>query len=846
MIAVAVLSVAIVGLVGAFGGVQKALMMSKTTTLASTLAQEQMQILKQKAYFQVLVTTNPSYNTSYTPNIPYDGGYFPPETVLEGGVTYNRSTYIQFAMENSGVIQPVGPLTPDTGLKLITVDVTWSIGGQAKHIQLLSVLSNPDTVMTNAIFQGTVRDAATLAPIQNALANIAENLGWRDSTDATGHYGMNVSPGSYTLGVTVPGYFPAHLSASIAANATVTQDFNLQPMSSGSATGVAWFNPNLVISQVVVSSAQADQANFQAQYVELFNPTSSTIVVYDGAAPQIKLKVVSGCSGAGNIDCSSTNGIKLDYANTSVGPGKYYLIANTGTFTVNGRTMTADATYRDDANTFCTYSGGFTTYWNTTASPPLKLMAPYGHGATLFITDASNAILDAVGYSHGAIVGANCETGCISMVNGGVQGEQFVRITSPTWTAADLSNFGRAYDSDNNTVDITSTTGGIVYSPYQSSDAAVSVATGKPAVGAVVSATDGLSLSTRAYSSGSPPVARYALTQIATGTWTVLVTSRSWTLENDTVTIAATGSTYVFPATMSWLTSPSSDAFISGTVTDVLGAPIGTAVPVDSGGQGPVGYANTTNGRYLLRVSTVGFVDVTANSGAGAVPNYIAGSSLAVATALGQITSGVNFTLSQGGRIAGFATRDGVNALPGVAFTFLDANGYSHDQQVSGTNGRFTTLNIATGSYYVEPVLDVIETASPSSATVTVTPGGTAWSSTFTISGALGTISGSVSLGGKPLTTGVLIVVTTATLAGTPPAPPTLNVASLSGSPYYLDSSHEDGTYSVDVRQSTSPAYRVYAYYVTYSGATPSISAQTLTGVQVLAGQTVTGKDFAW
>jgi hypothetical protein len=278
---------------------------------------------------------------------------------------------------------------------------------------------------------------------------------------------------------------------------------------------------------------------------------------------------------------------------------------------------------------------------------------------------------------------------------------------------------------------------------------------------------------------------------------------------------------------------------------DVLGAPISQIIPVDPGGAGAVQYAGVGNGRYLLRVLP-GNVDVTANSGTGSAANYISASSLTISVPLGGIRSGVNFLLSQGGRVSGFVTRDGTNPLPGVAVSLLDINGYSHDQPVSGPDGRFTSLNISTGAYTLEPALDSLESASPSVAAVTIVPGGTIFAATFTVSGALGAITGSVTLGGAPLRTGALIVVTTATLAGSPPAPPMLSSMSLTGSPYYLVSSQEDGTFRAEVRQSTAPAYRVYAYYVTYNGATPTITALTQSNVGVLAGQTVTGVNFAW
>lgn len=848
MVAVAILSIGALGLLGAMGGIQKAVQVAKTTTLAATLAQEQMQILKQRVYYQILVTTAPAYDTNYAPNIAYDPSYFPPEPVLEGGVNYTRYTLVEAAEESGGVITTLPPGTPDTGMKLVTTTVIWNVGAEKKKAVLRTIVSNPDTVTANSIFNGTVRDASTLAPIPGAMVNMAENVGWRDETNASGVYQIELSPGSFTLGVVVPGYFPAHRSVSISALQTKTEDFDLVPMSSGSAVGQdLWVNPNVVISQVIVSTAQAEQSNFEAQIIELYNPTASTITVGSGSTPnQLLLKIASGCSGANYVTCSgSTYGIKLNYINDVIHPYGYYVIANTGTFTVNGASMTADAVYADDANTFCS-AAPLATYWNLGSVPPVKKLAPTAHGATFFVTDSSGTILDAVGYDHSGIQSPFCEGNCLQVAAGGAAGEQYVRYPSTSAAFADFSSYGRAYDSGSNRVDFTTNTT-VLYPVFGSSTtlSSSSVVSGRVPVGAIISATDGLSLTTQAYASGSPPTARFALTQVATGTWTMLVSSGAWSIQHDTVTIAATGSVFTLPSTMNFLNTPNTDGFISGRVTDVLGSPIASAVPVDSGGAGLTGYASTVNGRYMLRVSS-GLVNVTANSGIGAVETYVSGSSVGVSVELGVVTSGVDFDLSQGGRISGFVTRDGVNALPGVAVVALDINGYAQDQQASGPDGYFTTLNIATGTYEVQLSLDSLESANPSSATVSVTAGGNVFAGTFTVTGALGTITGAVDVGGAPLRTGALIVVTTSTLAGSPPAPPALSSNTLSSSPYYAVSSKEDGTYSVDVRQSTSPAYRVYAYYVTYGGANPTVNSSVQTGVQVLSGQTVTGVDFSW
>lgn len=74
----------------------------------------------------------------------------------------------------------------------------------------------------------------------------------------------------------------------------------------------------------------------------------------------------------------------------------------------------------------------------------------------------------------------------------------------------------------------------------------------------------------------------------------------------------------------------------------------------------------------------------------------------------------------------------------------------------------------------------------------------------------------------------------------------------MTGAPFYLASSLEDGSYSVAVRQSTTTTYRVYAYYTTYNTAgTPTVNTLSATGIGVLSGQTVTpttypALNFSW
>lgn len=848
MIVVAVMSIGILSLIASFGSIQRGLQLSKNKTLASNLAQEKMQILKQKSYYQVIATPAPGgTNTDYVPNIPYDTVYFPPENILEGGVRYQRLTYIQVVREDSGSLAPLAPETPDTGMRLITITVLWMEGSAKKKVAVNSVFANPDTVMSNASFQGYVRKTAGVIP--GALVNVAENMGWRDTANNAGFYSIALSPGNFTLMASAPGYYSHFQAVSIAAGATTNLDFTLQAIASGTVSGTAWVNPGLLVSQVVTSTVQAD--GFIAQYIELFNPTTAAVTI-GGDPPPIKVNYQSaaGCSFQ-SLCADPTYGIKLDYRNNSIAAGGYYIIANTGTFMVNGLYITADAVITDNANNVA-YCATPPPNWNTGVSPPLKLIMSMpangrgaGHGGAVWLTDAAGTTIDEVCWTHNAqyAPAPRCAANNgVYLTTGLSEDTQLIRTSSPNFVS---SAYGRAYDSGVHAVDFTTMT--VQYNAFSTADGVQTVIAGVPAVGAVISANDGLSDPATAYATGNPPQAVFTLTNVATGTWTVLLSSGLFVLQNDTVTIADSGSNYTFPSSTTFINQPALYGFISGVVTDVGGAPISapSAIPVSPGSAGANQNANTTNGRYLL-VVTPGSIDVTANVGNANV-NYVSISSLSVSVSLGQIANGVDFVLSQGGHLAGFITRDGINALPGVTISAIDSNSISRDQQVSDVNGRFTTVNIATGSYRVTPAVDSLEISSPTYRSATVVSGQTVFAGTFTITGALGTISGSVTSGGNPIVTGVLVVVTTSTLAGTPPAPPALSSSTLTSAPYYSTSSLEDGTYSVSVRQSTSPAYRIYGYYTTISDSgAVTITAQSLTNVQVLAGQSVTGKNLAW
>jgi Tfp pilus assembly protein PilV len=87
MIAAVILVVAALGVMGVFVFIAKSIQHSKCRGLASNLTQEQLQVLKQKNYYRVMVTTTTAFRTEFSPSVPYDTGYFPPKPSWKGALT---------------------------------------------------------------------------------------------------------------------------------------------------------------------------------------------------------------------------------------------------------------------------------------------------------------------------------------------------------------------------------------------------------------------------------------------------------------------------------------------------------------------------------------------------------------------------------------------------------------------------------------------------------------------------------------------------------------------------------------------------------------------------------------
>jgi len=819
IVGILIISLVILIFAGSFGNISKALLASKAKTLATNLAQEKIQILRQMPYHKILVTPSPSYNTEFSPPISYDTEYFPPEDIFEGGMRFTRYTYVYPVQEVDGKLEPISPTSPDVGMKCIEVSVVYPTAYGKKVVRLRTVEANPDFTAFRGVIQGNVKDKVTLLNLSDVLVIVAENIGCRDYTDTNGNYLIKVSYGNYTVVASKRGYFTGLQQVSVGANPR-TVNFELQPMSSGTVFGYVWMNDRILISQVVGSTKNAE--GFSQEYVELYNPTTFWWQMakseYEGV---IGLKYQS----TGDITISS---VPLRYINLSIPPFSYYLIANTTTVTVAGVTVTADAVYSTSAV-------GSLNIIKTREEDGEQFA---GGGVGIYYI-SSDQWIDIVGWdwNEGARKAPIYETDGIDQVLGLGIDEQYVRKVS-TWGV--VSGWGNAYDSDNNNKDFVEYRKPLQIPPRNSSYSLPPL-TGRPAIGAYVSANDGLSTVTNTYSVGTPPVAYFELVSVATGTWSVFISSNEKVINIDNVIVQAGGRTGVLnsntnpsaysPFFYSQLQNVAQVGFISGKVVNALNQPLSNIKIVAGGSEA---YTNTF-GRYLLAIST-GVYSVTANPG-NLNPQYVYQTIDNVEVKRGVITSGIDFVLSQGGRVTGFVSRDKVNPLPGIVVQAQSQEGFVYGEDVSDNAGKFMIPNLSSGTYYIKPVLSSKEISTPSVSTVTVSAGVTVFAGTFTITGALGKISGVVKYQGQPIQSGVLIIATTIAFT----VPPTLSTSTLTGPAYFITNSYEDGTYKLEVIGSTTTRYRIYGYYPIYDATgKPTILSTTLTNIQVLPGQEVT------
>ncbi|MEK9146103.1 MAG: DUF4876 domain-containing protein, partial [Elusimicrobiota bacterium] len=628
MISAAVISIAVLGTISAFSVIAKSVQTTKTKGLASNLAQEKVESLKNLSYFRLSVTTDPASDNNFDPTLYYDGvnGYYPPEVPLTvGGVAFDRRVYIRKVAEQAdGTLEYKAWTDADTGLKEILVYVVYKQGNTWKKVELRNLRDDPNRQPTNCTFSGTVRDSGG-TPLSGAHVEVIQNPVWDIYTGAAGTWSFQVSAGTYTIQASLNGYFSQSLAQSpINQNDTrAGVDFSLVKMTSGAFSGQAYIRDHLVISQVVASTGSTGLV----EYVELYNPTTWAWTLSDAS---FDLRYVA----ANN---TTVTDIPLTFDNASIpADGGYYLIASTTNFSIDGQNISADARYQ---------------------TPLDNVILREKAGGIKITNDAATVVYDKVGWSknsEGAAAPSQAVEGTQVTLTNGLSAGEFLFRSSMTMGTGNPSDGINAWDSNDNSTDFNQGASPqdftIMGDPHNSASTPRPPSGGTPGAYAIVFADDNLSASTLASSTGF-----FILTSIATGAWTLNVASGSvFQTTISTVQVNTTVSVGFLA-----LTSSPTNGYVTGQVINALGAEL-EAIKVS----GPGVPTNTDANGYFRLGTTTGTVQIVAN--AGNLNATYTSEARSVSVNTGQVTADVNFVLSQGGKITGRSTSNGTDAYPGL------------------------------------------------------------------------------------------------------------------------------------------------------------------------------------
>ena len=114
MIAMAVITIGVMGSMGAFKYINMAMSQARLKTIASNMAQEKMEVLKNKSYFQLLVTTSAETSAGYSPDFVYDTGNYPPEVItLWGMPPLTRSVNVDYAYVSGSSVSTARSMSID-------------------------------------------------------------------------------------------------------------------------------------------------------------------------------------------------------------------------------------------------------------------------------------------------------------------------------------------------------------------------------------------------------------------------------------------------------------------------------------------------------------------------------------------------------------------------------------------------------------------------------------------------------------------------------------------------------------------------------------------------------------
>jgi len=774
-----VVSLSLIGILGNFG---KVVTSSREITLATHLAQEKVETIRALSFYQIMVTSDTSLDNNFSPPLEYDNNYYPPETIQFGKLTLYRRVFIEKTDTPTGFIENVGYPHPDTGLKRISVYVTWQRNdGAWKKITVSNLAVNPSREALDRRVYGHVTDSITAQPIGGALVQARRNPGWGSYTDSNGYFSFQATDNTMIVISNRYGYYE-YTSPQFNINyGDNLKDFTMLPISSRTVTGYVITFPELAISQINNKwNAASDD-----EFIELYNGTSHAIDL--------------GGYTLNYVDkWNSQTAIPMTWVNTTIPSHGYFLCLGSpsGSDTVAPDGKSADAY--------------FTSLMNETE--------PGG----VILKNSGGGVIDSVAWGNAsqqppsdAIEGDGVDLG-----GGGPgigQGGTLVRKAVSTSTASNLTppsgihiNAGNAWDTQDNGSDFVL----ISTAAPRNTSIIKTPQGGKGLAGAVVSADDGISASTEANISG------YFALFMATGPWTV--SGASTTVEGQksmTVTLAGPNTVIVLATTTATF------GFVKGRVLQFGSDPFpNMLVRADPGGQ--QAYSNS-QGVYSLALPAGEEYFITGNPDFFDPDWNTAVTPDAIPVQAGLIVDSIDLKIWINAYVSGRVTTNGVDGLPGVAVV---ASGQFSNGNTSITdgNGNYTIsgLRLIGNPYTVYPVLLEGQTSSPADYHgLDLTQGNNLTGQNFQITGAFVTISGTATITGQPITSGVNVIASTVTINTN--NPPDISFALRNGSvKYYQAITDNSGHYSMPVLGGST--YNLVAWYTTTSTTTAKTLAVTV------------------
>ncbi|MFH1379917.1 MAG: carboxypeptidase-like regulatory domain-containing protein [bacterium] len=832
IISITIISVAFITVSSFFIGITKGVVSTKYKTLATTYAQEQIELLKSLDYEKLRIT--PQADLSYIPpSEPYkanfDRTYYPEETTIIKNMRFDRLTRVrnmkeQFQLGKAKLLQDRGGVF-EKSLKEIKVTVFWMERDTIKSVTLVDLNEK-----LQRVYYGTIAGdisytretppggyPAEIGPPVNpdpyddwtdyiSPATYAASRIWLldDNTygavpDSNGLYSFKCPVGTYPNGlkVTMPGYEDgSYKPVTVNKTLIIQYNFTLIKISSAAVEGTVHILDHVVISKVCASFNDDVTAEKTIDYIELYNPASTEVEIFSAAGkPQIILEYVD--------DKNIRTEIPLEQLGPekSIAPHGYYSIANRKT--LEGTMVDAKDIDQLDriqekkpGGIIVTFKGSGATdrvgWGNTGNGAPAPSDAVEGDPLELPVNDG--LMIDETIERK-----ADSSSAAVDLESGG----------------ADEFN-GNGYDSNNNARDW-------VYHnrdttlPHDTSTGIEDPIAGTPGLGCWVTCDDPFEHTIEVDDENGE-----FLLEVAVDAWTVTVSCNTL---SDRVSV---------DSEIDMITSEEFFLTPDPSVSDINGYIRGTLL--DSATTDPIpnilvtaeNYSNVTDANGIFRLIVPPSIYTVTVNPDNINPHYIEETVENITVTEGNITPIPAVLLPEGGSVAGRVLYgDSFNPYQDMTVEIFDSADSSFSNplgsDISDMDGKYTIKNLPiTGSYRTKPLLASFETSTPDySAIITISEPGVIqpnddFNIGYSLTAGYAVITGTATYLKEPLSSGVLIIASTCPFVSPNGYPPNISGSHAArGSISHAATIRSDGTYSLAVYGSANNPYFIYAWYST-------------------------------